>query len=316
MPSVEPIRWRAGLLALTVLLVAAMTGDALLPATLASQRERSRNGVNAEVVGGQPVAQGTFRFMTFVTVQGQTGSFTCGGTLIAPLFVLTAAHCVEEDDGDVIPADDFTLVIGRAVRSDGGQGVVRHVVAATPHPDYDFDDTGSEFDVAVLELDEDVPANIAQPLAIVGSGETRFEGVGQSVVVAGWGRTAANKPGTEDRLRAANLKVVSNASCAAAYGTDDFVQTVMICAAFQGRDSCQGDSGGPLFAREVIGFDVKKKKKKKGKKRKTVRIPIHRDVQMGIVSFGFGCAEPGFPGVYTRLSNPDINEFIVGEVHS
>ncbi len=317
MPSNEPIRWRLGLLALTVLLVAALAGEALMPTTLAAERKRPGNGVNTEVVGGQPVAQGTFRFMTFIRVEGQAGSFTCGGSLIAPLFVLTAAHCAEEDDGDVIPADDFTLLIGRAVRSEGGQGVVRGVVAVTPHPDYDFDATGNEFDVAVLELDEAVPANIAQPLAIVGSGETRFDVAGEPVVVAGWGRTVESNPVTEDRLRAANLNVVSNASCAAAYGADDFVQSVMVCAAFKGRDSCQGDSGGPLFARDIIGFDVKKKKKKKkGHKRKKVRIPIVREVQTGIVSFGIGCAEPEFPGVYTRLSNGNINEFIAGEVNS
>jgi secreted trypsin-like serine protease len=162
-----------------------------------------------------------------------------------------------------------------------------------------------------------VPANIAQPLAIVGSGETRFDVAGEPVVVAGWGRTVESNPVTEDRLRAANLNVVSNASCAAAYGADDFVQSVMVCAAFKGRDSCQGDSGGPLFARDIIGFDVKKKKKKKkGHKRKKVRIPIVREVQTGIVSFGIGCAEPEFPGVYTRLSNGNINEFIAGEVNS
>jgi trypsin len=118
-------------------------------------------------------------------------------------------------------------------------------------------------------------------------------------------------------LRSANLDVVGSAACDEAYEAfGGIIPALMVCAAFQGRDSCQGDSGGPLFAREVIGFDVKKKKKKKGKKRKKVRIPITREVQMGIVSFGIGCADPGFPGVYTRISAPGINDFIAGQMES
>ncbi len=302
MQSADPIRWRLGLLALAVLLVVALAGEALLPATVAAERERKRNGVNTEVVGGKPVAQETFRFMTFVRIAVPGGSLRCGGSLIAPQFVLTAAHCVEDAD-----AEALTLTIGRAVLTDGGKGIVRGVVDVALHPHWNPQTSAN--DVAVLELSAAVPEGVARPLALVGAGETRFDDAGQPVVVAGWGRTSEFGP-SSDRLLSANLNVVSDAACAAAYG-GDFAQVVMVCAAFQGRDSCQGDSGGPLFAREVIGFDIKKKKKKKGKKRKRVRVPIYREVQMGIVSFGEGCAEPGFPGVYTRISAPGINDFIV-----
>jgi secreted trypsin-like serine protease len=301
-------RWPTGLMALTVLLVLAMTGQALAPAAVSARRQPG-NDVNTEVVGGQPVPQGTFRFMTVVQIQGLG---LCGGSLIAPRFVLTAAHCVT-DDGDELPADRFTLVVGRAARSDGGNGVVRAAVAVAAHPAWD-PVTGAN-DVAVLKLKDDVPPSIAQPLAVVDEGETRFDSAGQPVVVAGWGRLSQTNDLLPNQLRAANLTVVSDAACGNAYG-DDFIQAVMVCAAFSGRDSCQGDSGGPLFAREVIGFDIKKKRKKKGKKQKTIRVPIVRDVQMGIVSFGIGCANPAFPGVYTRLSNPDINEFIADELQS
>jgi secreted trypsin-like serine protease len=297
---------RVALLTLALVLVLAMAGEALLPATLAAERQRSRDGVNAEVVGGQPVAQGTYRFMTFVRIDLPGGTFRCGGSLIAPRFVLTAAHCVEDAD-----AEDVTLTIGRAVLTNGGNGVVRGVVDVALHPDWNPQNSAN--DVAVLELDAAVPESVARPVALIGGGETRLDAAGQPVAVAGWGRTSENGLST-DQLRAANLNVVSNATCADAYG-GSFIQAVMVCAAFSGRDSCQGDSGGPLFARERIGFAVKKEKKKKGHKRKNVRIPIYRDVQMGIVSFGIGCANPNFPGVYTRLSAPGINDFIMAEIH-
>ncbi len=302
-------RERVVLQVLTMLLVLAMAGEALAPAAVSAQRKPS-GGVNTEVVGGQPVPQGTFRFMTFVRVDAATGPFICAGSLIAPRFVLTAAHCLEDDFGNVVPPGDFRLTIGRAFLPDSSKGVVRGVVDAAQHPQWNPPVSGNEFDVGVLELDAAVPSFIAQPLAFVDGGETRFDEAGRSVVVAGWGVTSSGA--STNRLQSARLNVVDNAACADAYA--DFAQAVMVCAAFRGRDSCQGDSGGPLFAREVIGFDVKKKKKKKGHKREKVRVPISRDVQMGIVSFGRGCALPGFPGVYTRLSDDEVNDFIVSEV--
>jgi len=309
MQSADPIRWRLGLLTLAVLLVVALAGEALLPATVAAERQRSRNGVNTEVVGGQPVAQGTFRFMTLIFVDVGSGVLRCGGSLIEARFVLTAAHCVEDLDGDVLGPDAFTLIVGRAALSDTGKGVVRGVVDVDQHPQWNPATDAN--DVAVLELDAAVPEGFARPLALVGAGDTRFDDAGQPVLVAGWGRTSAGGA-SSNQLRSANLNIVGSAACNAAYEAfGGIIPALMVCAAFQGRDSCQGDSGGPLFAPEVIGFDVKKMKRKKGKKRKKVRIPITREVQMGIVSFGIGCAEPGFPGVYTRISAPGINDFIV-----
>jgi len=75
--------------------------------------------------------------------------------------------------------------------------------------------------------------------------------------------------------------VVSNSDCKSAYG-DGSITRKMMCASRDGKDSCQGDSGGPLL---VKGAD---------------RLS---DVQVGVVSWGEGCASPGYPGVYARVSS-------------
>ena len=307
----ESIRWRVGLPALVALLVVAMAGEALLPTVVTAERQRPRGGVNAEIVGGRPVAQGTFRFMAQVDVDDGDGVSRCGGSLIAARFVLTAAHCTDAGNGELLGPEAFSLIIGRALLTDRRSGVKRGVVSVARHPDWDpF--TGAN-DAAVLELDTAVSERVARPLALVGSDETRFDGAGQAVVAAGWGRTSSGGTST-DRLRSANLNLVDAATCDAAYvDFGGIIPELMLCAAAAGRDSCQGDSGGPLFARELVGFDVKKHKTKKGKKRK-VRVPIYHDTQLGLVSSGVGCADPEFPGVYTRLSNPGISAFVAGEL--
>lgn len=317
----RPRRWRVGLLALAALLVLALAAEALLPAAsaVAAEREgerarprRDRGGVNTEVVGGKPVPQGRFTFMAFVRMGNpEDGFYRCGGSVIDELYVLTAAHCLDDEDGRPFALDEFTIYLGNVAWRNAAPANVRGVAEIYAHPDWNA--ATNENDVALLKLSAPVSEDVAKPLPFVAAGETQFERAGQLSTVAGWGRTSEDGQ-SSDRLLAANLHVVADAACAAA--DSDFVQAVMLCAKYKGRDSCQGDSGGPLFAREVIGHDVKRLKKKKGEKRKKVRIPIYRDIQIGIVSFGRGCADPRYPGIYTRVSAPGINAFIVHVVGS
>jgi secreted trypsin-like serine protease len=300
------------------LLAALPLGGALatvLAAEAATAKRRTRRGAQPEIVGGHPVPQGTFPFLTYYT----NSLFACGGSVIAPTVVLTAAHCTGPDagKGPLFPPAEYAVAIGQVdldrLAPQNGFGVVQ----VTRHPQWDPTPGSSQaFDVAILELDRPVPAGLTAPVAFVGAGDARFDGAGQPVVVAGWGTTSSGGP-TSAILLQADVTVVSDANCAAAYG-NDFATPAMICADAPGRDSCQGDSGGPLFANVQVGTRIEKRKgpKRKGKKRKVtkVEVPVFAQTQVGIVSFGQGCADPAFPGVYARVSDPAINDFITGAI--
>ena len=98
-------------------------------------------------------------------------------------------------------------------------------------------------------------------------------------LVTGWGRLKSGGQ-LPDILQEVNVTTMTNQQCRGKYGHSR-ITDYMICAGDVGRDSCQGDSGGPL---SVLGQD-------------------DRYTQIGIVSWGEGCAEPGYPGVYTRLTS-------------
>lgn len=142
------------------------------------------------------------------------------------------------------------------------------VTSIVLHPDYDSGTTSSDISLlkisSALTYDDYVAA-----IPIPSQGQT-FTG---NAVVSGWG-TLTEGGDTPTVLQSVTVPFVTDAQCKADYGAGN-VDDTMICAGESGKDSCQGDSGGPLAANGVLA---------------------------GIVSWGYGCARPNFPGVYTRVS--------------
>lgn len=303
-------RWRRLLLSLTIVIAMALAAESFAPAITPTKAKRNR-GVHGEIVGGQPVPQGRLTFMAFVQFQIGADFFQCGGTLIDPSHVLTAAHCADDGSGNVLPPDVYTIFIGKANITEVGPNNEFSVIEVERHPA--FNPTTFTNDVAVLTLDSSVPASVARPLRLAKSGKTSDDAVGKDALVAGWGTTCFNNsacPPTDELLKT-TVQLVSDTACSTAYGTG-FQPSVMVCAAAPGRDSCQGDSGGPLIVKEKVGTKMKKYTKGKNHRKRHKRKPIFADVESGIVSFGEGCADPAFPGVYTRLTAPSINGFVTG----
>lgn len=106
---------------------------------------------------------------------------------------------------------------------------------------------------------------------------TQYENV--DAIVSGWG-TLSSGGSLSSTLLDATVTTMSNSQCKTSYGTTSITNN-MICAAAAGKDSCQGDSGGPLIRKATNSAYI----------------------LIGIVSWGFGCAQPDYPGVYARVSN-------------
>ncbi len=247
------------------------------------------------IVGGQEADPGEWPWQVALITPGRNpyeGQF-CGGSMIEPGWVLTAAHCVDhEDEGRVdVAAGIFDLRVPEA-------GFERRSVAEIiVHPGWN--PNTNDNDMALLRLSSPIPFRGASGgmLPITGiqlPSPTVGALVGENATVTGWGNTLGqpNPGGTSypDRLHEVSVPVISNADCNQSYGdiTDN-----MLCAGVPqgGIDSCQGDSGGPLvYFNDAAG----------------------RWEQAGVVSFGTGCAAPGFPGVYARVSR--YISWIEGEI--
>ena len=231
---------------------------------------------DGRIVGGTPVADGKYTFMA--SLKGRWGSHFCGGTLIAPRYVLTASHCVDRKRVRDVPQ----VVIGSATLS-GTNGVTAAVSRIIMHPNYGKP-VQYAHDAALLELSTAV-TSIA-PIAVDSdsSATNPFEAAGYNLTTAGWGTTREGASCCPDRMNEVDVPVVTDASCGASYGSS-FNAATMLCAGVGGKDSCQGDSGGPLFDKARL-------------------------VQLGTVSWGNGCARSGFPGVYGELNYPVIRDWI------
>jgi secreted trypsin-like serine protease len=259
-----------------VVLVAAVSGLALALGT--AHAASAPDGDDIRIVGGTRAQQGEFPWMVRL-------SMGCGGALFTTQVVLTAAHCVS--DLGTGPDTSITVTAG-AVDLESSERVQVRSTFVHVSPDLIFDVSNTSFalvnDWALIKLAE--PVNL--PTLPIATDTSRNKG---RHVVMGWG-SSTEGGGQKRFLRKASVPSVTDTTCRTNYRAVGFTYSdrAMLCAGFLSRaiDSCQGDSGGPLVNRDANG----------------------NVVQVGIVSFGNGCARANFPGVHTQVSTfaADIQE--------
>lgn len=219
------------------------------------------------IIGGKQVSIRRHPWQVALNIRGFNGSYLCGGTIISPRWILTAAHCFATTTKPVNVrvkegATDY-------VRDGSWVSVERILV----HKRYNSNTY--ENDIALIKL-----RSTSRGRAIPHANPNIRVQSGQLLEVTGWGAVNENGAGST-KLREAKVPYVPNVTCNKAAAYNGHIRIGMMCAGKKagGVDACQGDSGGPLIWRRPSG-----------------------PVLVGVVSFGEGCARKLKYGVYTRVS--------------
>ncbi|XP_022095590.1 uncharacterized protein LOC110981891 isoform X2 [Acanthaster planci] len=276
-PSARPRTFIEITLAMLLVIVLAFprTGHCFQDYTTCGKQKVPLSGEVA-IVGGKPAQVGEWPWQAQMLFQGRG---ICGASLVHPQWILSAAHCVSTL---IDQPQYFAFKMGSNKYEGGGANTqIRAADKVFMHPNYTIYNTDHDSDVALFKLDNPFDLNdYVQPVCVPTADMADSFQAGTQVTVTGWGSTGDGSSYSEDLLEV-SVPIVDQ-ECKSAYNAHNIIITDnMVCAGKSdgGKDSCQGDSGGPMVAKTNDKW-----------------------FQVGVVSFGIGCALAEYPGVYARMT--------------
>ncbi|CAK9821367.1 unnamed protein product [Anthophora retusa] len=222
------------------------------------------------IVGGIETQVNQYPWMALMMFRGR---FYCGGSVISSRYVLTAAHCVDRFDPNLITVLILEHDRNSTTETETQMFKVDSVIKHSGYSTFNYNN-----DIALVKLKDSIRfEGKMRPVCLPERAKT-FAGL--DGIVTGWG--AIEESGSiSQTLQEVTVPILTNAECRASKYPARKITDNMLCAGSKegSKDSCQGDSGGPLHIVNGDTYDV-----------------------VGVVSWGEGCAKPGYPGVYSRVN--------------
>uniref|UniRef100_A0A0N5CBQ6 Peptidase S1 domain-containing protein n=1 Tax=Strongyloides papillosus TaxID=174720 RepID=A0A0N5CBQ6_STREA len=238
----------------------------------------TNNVTSVDIVGGSDAVPYSWPWQVVWCVAGwfQWCTLDCGGSIIAPGWVMTAGHCVYGDENHPSSFRVKTGVYDESKMNESGE-TLHKVKKIHLHPNYQ-PHPDPTWDIALIELEDEITFNDhVQPICLPKT-DTDVVVEPHSAWATGWG-TTTEEGSISRKLKQVNVPFVNENTCDSEYPYE-LKPDLMICAGKEGVDTCQGDSGGPLVVQSKNGTWF----------------------QYGITSFGTGCAEYKHPGIYARVT--------------
>ncbi|MFG2435232.1 trypsin-like serine protease [Streptomyces sp. NPDC048508] len=266
-PTVRPAHSTPSLAELEKRVAGAVAGDdtggrTAQKASLSADTNAAK--IDPKIIGGTTTSISTAPFMAQLWYYDEAKDigFFCGGSVVSPTKILTAAHCVKGYDWKANGA-----VITGTSQLASGSTLPQGATVSAPWRQWNhasYNSTTFDNDIAVITLASPVSA---KPIRMTTSGDTASYASATKATLYGWGRTTSTNQDISETLKTATLPVNSDTTCKSAYGSE-FVAGHMVCAGTKatGTDTgtttaCNGDSGGPLIVNSrivgVVSWGVK-----------------------------------------------------------